>query len=119
MSFEVDGSQNVVVVEKHNMLQKGKIHITKSGEIFSTVLVEENKGFSDRYTPVYETCGLKGAVCEIRAAEDIYTPDGIPEQKRVRWLIPLQRMTVGKHPVPFLYLGKYEISKPSHRLEWF
>lgn len=72
--------------------------------------MEENKGFSDRYTPVYETCGLKGAVYEIRAAEDIYTPDGTLRAERVRWLIPLQRMTVGKHPVPF-YLGKYEISE--------
>lgn len=31
--FTVDGTQDVVVVEKHNMPQKGIIHITKTGEV--------------------------------------------------------------------------------------
>lgn len=35
--FTVDGTQDVVVVEKHNMPQKGIIHITKTGEVFATV----------------------------------------------------------------------------------
>ena len=111
VSFEVDGSQNVVVVEKHNMPQKGKIHITKSGEIFSTVLVEENKGFSDRYTPVYETCGLKGAVYEIRAAEDIYTPDGTLRAEKGSVVDTITTDDSGKASSTLLYLGKYEISE--------
>lgn len=107
--FTVDGSQDVVVVEKHNMAQKGRIHITKTGEVFSTVLVEENKGFSDRYTPVYETRGMKDAVYEIRAAEDIYTLDGTLRAAKGTVVDTVTTDESGKASSILLYLGKYEI----------
>lgn len=107
--FTVDGSQDVVVVEKHNMAQKGRIHITKTGEVFSTVLVEENKGFSDRYTPVYETRGMKDAVYEIRAAEDIYTLDGTLRAAQGTVVDTITTDESGKASSILLYLGKYEI----------
>ena len=69
----------VVVVEKHNMPQKGIIHITKTGEVFATVTEMDGvdkDGAEVMYQPVYEIRGLEGATYEIRAAEDIYTPDG-------------------------------------------
>ena len=79
MPFTVDGTQDVVVVEKHNMPQKGIIHITKTGEVFATVAEMDGvdkDGAEIMYQPVYEIRGLEGATYEIRAAEDIYTPDG-------------------------------------------
>ena len=109
--FTVDGSQDVVVVEKHNIAQKGRIHITKTGEIFSTVLVEENKGFSDRYTPVYETGGMEGAVYEIRAAEDIYTLDGTLRAEKGAVVDTITTDENGKASSTLLYLGKYEITE--------
>ncbi len=109
--FTVDGSQDVVVVEKHNIAQKGRIHITKTGEIFSTVLVEENKGFSDRYTPVYEVGGMEGAVYEIRAAEDIYTLDGTLRAEKGAVVDTITTDESGKAFSTLLYLGKYEITE--------
>lgn len=109
--FTVDGSQDVVTVEKHNIAQKGRIHITKTGEMFSTVRVEENKGFSDRYTPVYEVCGMKGAVYEIRAAEDIYTLDGTLRAEKGAVVDTITTDGNGKASSTLLYLGKYEITE--------
>lgn len=68
VKFKVDGSAEVVVVEKHNQPQMGTITIFKKGEVFSTVT--ENDGI---YTPHYEMQGLEGAVFGIYAVEDIYT----------------------------------------------
>lgn len=109
--FTVDGSQDVVTVEKHNIAQKGRIHITKTGEMFSTVRVEENKGFSDRYTPVYEVCGMEGAVYEIRAAEDIYTLDGTLRAEKGAVVDTITTDENGKASSTLLYLGKYEITE--------
>lgn len=109
--FTVDGSQDVVTVEKHNIAQKGRIHITKTGEMFSTVRVEENKGFSDRYTPVYEVCGMEGAVYEIRAAEDIYTLDGTLRAEKGAVVDTVTTDENGKASSTLLYLGKYEITE--------
>lgn len=109
--FTVDGSLDVVVVEKHNMPQKGKIHITKTGECFATVMVEENKGLSDIYTPVYEAKGMEGAVYEIRAAEDIYTPDGTLRTEEGAVVDTITTDGDGKASSALLYLGKYEISE--------
>lgn len=107
--FTVDGSLDVVVVEKYNMPQKGKIHITKTGEGFATVMVEENKGFSDRYIPVYETRGMEGAVYEIRTAEDIYTPDGTLRAEKDSVVDTITTDEDGKASSALLYLGRYEI----------
>lgn len=107
--FTVDGSQDVVVVEKHNIAQKGRIHITKTGETLSTVLVEENKGFSDIYTPVCEIGGMEGAVYEIRAAENIYTLDGTLRAEKGTVVDTVTTDADGQASSGLLYLGKYEI----------
>lgn len=46
--FKVDGTQTTVVVEKHNIAQKGTITVGKTGEVFSSVT--ETDGI---YQPVY------------------------------------------------------------------
>ena len=94
----------LVITEKPNMPQKGTIAITKTGEVFSTVT--ETDG---RYTPVYAIGGLAGAEFEIRAAEDIYTPDGTLRYAEGEVVDTLVTGTDGTAESRELYLGKYEI----------
>lgn len=66
-----ENAVTIVKVVKENMPQKGIIKISKTGEVFASVM--ESDGV---YQPVYSVQGLPGAVYEIIAAEDIYTLDG-------------------------------------------
>lgn len=71
----------MIKVEKTNMPQKGTISIEKTGEVFFGVLVsggtdENGQELPVIYQPIYETQGLPDTVYEIRAAEDVVTPDG-------------------------------------------
>lgn len=110
--FTVDGTQDVVVVEKHNMPQKGIIHITKTGEVFATVAEMDGvdkDGAEIMYQPVYEIRGLEGATYEIRAAEDIYTPDGTLRAAKGDVVDTITTAGNGIASSKELYLGKYEI----------
>ena len=66
----------VIKVNKSNMAQKGTITVEKTGEVFYGVNVSGTEDTDVIYQPIYEIAGLEGAVYEIRAAEDIYAPDG-------------------------------------------
>lgn len=102
--FKVDRSKTIVTVEKHNTAQKGKITVSKSGEVFSSVT--ESDGI---YQPVYAVKGLQGAVYEITASEDIYTLDGTLRYAKGT---VVSRITTDKNGTAVtepLYLGKYEI----------
>ena len=110
--FTVDGTQDVVVVEKHNMPQKGIIHITKTGEVFATVAEMDGvdkDGAEIMYQPVYEIRGLEGATYEIRAAKDIYTPDGTLRAAKGDVVDTITTARNGIASSKELYLGKYEI----------
>lgn len=61
----------VVAVKLGNYAQKGIIKISKTGEVFASVTATDGG-----YQPVYTVQGLAGATYEIKATEDIYTPDG-------------------------------------------
>lgn len=102
--FKVDGNKTVVTVEKHNTAQKGKITVSKSGEIFSSVT--ESDGI---FQPVYETKGLQGAVYEITATEDIYTLDGTLRYAKGTVVDEITTEKDGRATSKPLYLGKYEI----------
>lgn len=102
--FKVDGTQTVVTVEKYNVAQKGSITVSKSGEIFSSVT--ESDGI---YQPVYALSGLKGAVYEIYAAEDIVTLDGTVRAKKGDLVSTIETDSSGKAESGLLYLGKYKI----------
>ena len=114
--FTIDGTEDVVVVEKQNVPQKGRIKITKTGEVFASVnhsgdMAELDTGSSIpvMYQPVYEECVLSGAVYEIKAAEDIYTLDGT---LRVASGEVVDTVTTGADGIAVskeLYLGTYEI----------
>ncbi len=108
-----DGVLTVVVVTRPNMPQKGVIHISKTGEVFQTVV--ESDGL---YKPVYEFKGLAGAVYDIYAAEDIYTLDGVLHYAKGDLVDTVETGADGVGTSKVLYLGKYEIreSKAPHAM---
>ena len=98
-----EGSIIVIEVTRPNMAQKGVIHISKTGEVFSTVA--ESSGV---FQPVYEVKGL-GAVYEVKALEDIYTMDGTLRASAGEVVDTVETGEDGIGTTKELYLGKYEI----------
>ena len=98
----------LVIAEKENAPQKGTITIEKTGEVFSSVEIQEGK-LQDRYKPIYAESGLEGAEFEIRAAEDITTPDGTLRYSAGEVVDTLTTSADGTTTSTELYLGKYEI----------
>lgn len=101
-----DGAITVVKVSRPNMPQKGIIKITKTGEVFQSVIEQ-----SGVYQPVYEIGKLSGAVFEIRAAEDIYTLDGVMHYAKGELVDTVTTGSDGIAVSKQLYLGKYEIQE--------
>ena len=102
--FVVDGTQDVVTVEKYNVPQKGTITVSKEGEVFSHVA--EAGGM---YQPQYEVQGQPGAVYDITALEDIVTPDGVVHLKAGELAATLTTGSDGTATSEPLYLGRYQI----------
>ncbi len=96
----------VVNVTRSNMPQKGVIHITKTGEVFQSVIQTD-----DIYKPVYKIKHLSGAVFAIRAAEDIYTLDGVLHYAKGELVDTVTTESDGIATSKELYLGKYEIQE--------
>lgn len=101
-----DGGITLIEVTRSNMPQKGIIRITKTGEVFWTVT--EADGI---YKPVYAVKSLPGAVFEIRAAEDIYTLDGVMHYAKGEIVDTITTGSDGVASSKELYLGKYEIQE--------
>ncbi len=102
--FVVDGTQDVVTVEKYNIPQKGTITVSKEGEVFKSVV--ESGGM---YQPQYEVQGQPGAVYDITALEDIVTPDGTVHLKAGELVTTLTTGSDGTATSEPLYLGCYQI----------
>lgn len=102
--FVVDGTQDVITVEKYNIAQKGAITVSKEGEVFSHVV--EAGGL---YQPQYEVQGQPGAVYDITALEDIVTPDGAVHLKAGELAATLTTGSDGTAASEPLYLGRYQI----------
>lgn len=94
----------IVKVVKENEPQKGTITITKTGEVFSSVV--ESDGV---YRAVYEIKGLAGAVYEIIAAEDVVTLDGTLRYKKGDIVATITTGADGMATTEPLFLGKFEI----------
>lgn len=101
-----DGGITLIEVTRSNMPQKGIIRITKTGEVFWTVT--EADGI---YKPVYAVKSLPGAVFEVRAAEDIYTLDGVMHYAKGEIVDTITTGSDGVASSKELYLGKYEIQE--------
>ena len=99
----------VIKVNKPNTAQKGTITVEKTGEVFSGVNVSGSEDTEVIYQPVYETAGLEGAVYEIRAAEDVYTPDGTLRYTKGTVVDTVITDGDGFANSRELYLGKYEV----------
>lgn len=100
---EIAEGITVVKTEKKNAPQKGVINIYKSGEIFSSVTVKD-----DKYTPVYAEGGLDGTEFDIIADEDIITPDGTLRYSKDE-IVDHIITSGGNATSKALYLGKYHI----------
>ncbi len=94
----------IVKVVKENAPQMGTITVTKTGEVFSSV-VEQN----GIYQPVYEIRGLEGAVYEVIAAEDIYTGDGTLRYSKGDVVATVTTDKNGKATTEPLFLGKFTV----------
>ena len=106
----------MIKVEKTNMPQKGTISIEKTGEVFSGVSVsggtdENGQELPVIYQPVYETQGLPDTVYEIRAAEDVVTPDGTLRYSKGELVDTVTTDETGFAKSKELYLGKYEVKE--------
>ena len=120
--FTVDGIDKTVEVEKYDTAQKGRISVSKCGEIFKTVQAigpavwtDENgetqtAGFTT-YTPVFEESGLGGAEFEVIAAEDIYTADGTLRASAGEVVADIITDKDGNASTEPLYLGKYVVKE--------
>ena len=104
--FVVDGTQDVVTVEKYNVPQKGTITVSKEGEVFKSVV--ESGGM---YQPQYEVQGQPGAVYDITALEDIVTPDGTVHLKAGELAATLTTGSDGTATSEPLYLGRYQVKE--------
>ena len=106
----------VIKVEKTNMPQKGTISIEKTGEVFFGVSVsggtdENGQELPVIYQPIYETQGLPDTVYEIRAAEDVVTPDGTLRYSKGELVDTVTTDEMGFAESKELYLGKYEVKE--------
>lgn len=99
-----DTGVTVVKVKARDVAQKGVIEITKTGEIFKSVI--ENEGI---YTPIYENSNLANAVFEIYAAEDIATLDGTVRYQQGEKVDEITTNSKGIEKSKELYLGKYTV----------
>ena len=101
-----EGGVTIVAVNLGNYAQKGIIKISKTGEVFASVTAADGV-----YQPVYTVQGLAGATYEIKAAADIYTPDGTLRCSAGEVVDTVTTGADGTAESKPLYLGKYEITE--------
>ena len=115
---EEENGLNVITVTAYDMAQKGKISISKTGEVFSTVTVSGNEVLNkDGYTslincvyqPVYEEKCLAGATYQVIAVEDVVTGDGTVRYKAGEVVDEITTGEDGTATTKELYLGQYQV----------
>lgn len=118
--FTVDGTEKTIEVEKYDTAQKGRISVSKRGEIFKSVTASssayenmdgEYNETPTTYTPVFEESGLGGAEFEVIAAEDIYTADGTLRASAGEVVADIITDKDGNASTEPLYLGKYVVKE--------
>ncbi len=108
IDFSITENGETVQVEKKNTAQKGKITVTKTGDIFTSVETDESE---ETYKPVFSDGTLKGAKIQIAAAENIYTPDGTLRVEKDEVVDTLVTGEDGTATSKELYLGTYKITE--------
>ena len=100
---------NVIAVTAYDMAQKGKISISKRGEVFSTVTISGEETELPVYQPVYEEKGLSGAVYQVIAVTDVVTGDGTVRYKAGEVVDEITTGEDGTATTKELYLGQYQV----------
>ena len=115
-----NAEEKIIKLTKADTAQKGRISVTKTGDIFRTVESASSAYYEDElvgnpttYKPVFVEGGLENAVFEIIAAEDIYTPDGTLRATVGEVADTIITDENGHAATEPLYLGKYEIKEIS------
>lgn len=126
VSFTVTSEANediedypVITVTAYDKAQKGKITVSKTGEVFTSVNISGEEGILDKegntgiinpiYSAVYEEKALAGATYQVIAAEDIYTGDGTLRTEAGTVVAEITTDEDGTATTEELYLGKYQV----------
>lgn len=107
--FTVSAGEPSTMLEviSNNKPVKGKVTITKQGELFtSSDFIGTEYGVL--FQPVYHLQNLGGVVFDIVAVEDITTPDGTIRYKKDEVVDTITTGEHGKATSKALYLGKYQ-----------
>lgn len=104
VDFAITRDGVTVTVSKKNSEQKGKITVTKTGDIFSSVQEAD-----EVYTPIYEEGGLSGAEFNVIALQDIYYPDGTVRIEKDTVVDTITTDEDGTGTSAELYLGAYNV----------
>ncbi len=104
VDFAITRDGVTVTVSKKNSEQKGKITVTKTGDVFSSV--EESNG---TYKPVFSEGSLSGAEFNVIALQDIYYPDGTVRIEKGTVVDTIVTGEDGTGTSKDLYLGSYNV----------
>lgn len=91
---------------------KGQIEIVKTGEML-TGFSETETAYGTVHTPIYEERSLAGAVFNIIADEDIFTPDGTLRVAAETVVVTLTTVSGVNVLSGELYLGRYRVEEVS------
>lgn len=117
-----ENAVNIIKVTKADTAQKGRISVSKHGEIFKSVQAigpaiwtdengETQTAGTTTYYPIFEESGLSGAEFEVIAAEDIYTADGTIRASAGEVVADIITDKDGNASTEPLYLGKYVVKE--------
>jgi LPXTG-motif cell wall-anchored protein len=101
-----ENPQAYLEVKMPNAPVKGKVTVTKTGEVLTGAIENLSKD-GKFYTPEYTVRGIAGATFNIIAATDIVTPDGTVRAKQGEIVDTITTGKDGNATSKALYLGDY------------
>ena len=104
----IENAVNVILLTKKDTPQKGTITVEKIGEMFFG-FETASEGYTTDST--FKTMPLSGAEFEVRAAEDIFTPDGTKRLGKGDLAAVITTGEDGTAATEPLYLGKYTVQE--------
>ena len=104
-----DGATPVITVTKQDTSVKGRIAVVKQGEVLTSAETDEHGNTKFKY----EMRKLKGAVFEVKAAEDISSPDNQGDilYHKGDLVDTITTDAAGEAQTKLLPLGKYQVSE--------
>ena len=104
-----DGATPVITVTKQDTSVKGRIAVVKQGEVLTSAETDDHGNTKFKY----EMRKLKGAVFEVKAAEDISSPDNQGDilYHKGDLVDTITTDAAGEAQTKLLPLGKYQVSE--------